>query len=222
MRYTVYCFLLLVFLKYNLCYPQNNFNLGVKGSTGITIPSSNTSFDIGSVTYSLRNNIFYSGGVLGQYMLHDLIGIESGILISYQTFRKRDVTKNFIKNYLGWNSLIGVNDYQIPIQMIYKINHPTNPFKHFKITAGASLDWLSTEYLKKSKSSLFVSNILVGLRIGNKKGKWGRIDYGLEYQFSMWGRYKFKITDELVTGNLNTKCSVLSFNLYYYFLNRDL
>ena len=82
--------------------------------------------------------------------------------------------KSSPKYYLGWNYTIGMNDYQVPIQFIYKINSKTNPYKHFKITAGASLDWLTTEYLKKQQNSLFQSNLLVGVRFANQKGKLGQ------------------------------------------------
>jgi hypothetical protein len=223
MRYSFLFFSLFVTLNCHLCYSQNTYSIGAKGGFGFTAPSVNATLITNSNSYNLRNNVFFSGGVLGQYLLGDLFGIETGILMTYQTYARKDLVSGSIKNFLGWNNSIGgIHDYQIPIQLIYKIKHPTNPYRHFKITAGASLDWLTTEFLKKPHSSLFISNLLLGIRMGNQRGKRGRIECGLEYEYTIGGKYNFNMKTEKGTDVLNAKYSVLSFNLYYFFLNRGL
>jgi hypothetical protein len=222
MRYLFFIFSFTLILSSQLSYSQNTYSLGAKGGFGFNAPSVNATLITNSNSYNLRNNVFFSGGVLGQYLLGDLFGIETGILMTYQTYARKDLVSGSIKNFLGWNNSVGIHDYQIPIQLIYKIKHPTNPYRHFKITAGASLDWLTTEYLKKPHNSLFISNLLLGIRMGNQKGKRGRIECGLEYQYTIGGRYNFNMKTDKGIDIFNAKYSVLSFNLYYFFLNRDI
>ena len=204
-----------------VCFSQNHFSIGVKGGMGLSISSAKPSFTTAGGKESIRTNAFYAGGLLGQYLLANKFGIESGILVSYQSFREKRIASSF-RNYLGRNSFIGINDYQVPIQLVYKINHRYNPAKYFKVLAGASLDWISPEYFEKTHTIIFTSNLLGGIRVGRQLGKYGRLECGLEYQYSAWGSYKLMIQEELNSGLLDTRCSVLSLNVYYYFLNKEL
>ncbi len=217
MRFLVCTLLFFQLFVCSFCFSQNQFNLGFKTGMGFTIPAGNPTFTIAAQEELLSTNAFYSGGVLAQYLLGGKFGIESGFVLNYQSFSSKGAITTF-KNYLGWYSSIGINAYQIPLQLVYKFNHRYNPSRYFKIMAGVSLDWITTEYLKKmdSDNSLFTSNLLAGLRIGNQFRKFGRLEFGLEYQYSAWGRYKIVIQDERSAGVLNAKYSVLALNLYYY------
>src|SRR5690606_33474077 len=151
----------------------------------------------------------------------DRLGIETGAVINYQQYSRKELRNSF-KSLLSIDSSIGIFNRQIPIQLFYKMNHPTNPYHHFKITSGISLDWLEAEFLNQKYNSMFVSSLLFGLRMGTEGKKSGRFEYGLQYQYSLGGFHEFTAEGNKTGESLSIKYSLVSFNFYYFFFNRDL
>ncbi|WP_018341941.1 hypothetical protein [Cytophaga aurantiaca] len=199
---------------------QSVFSIGIKGGIGASLPDPNSSLDINGQSYSLRTHAFYTGGMLGQYVLGNTIGIETGILNTYQSYSRKDLTDPSLLQSLGWDANIGVNSYQIPIQFMYMFRMNSKPNMRFKLTGGIAMDWHTQGFLKKQENPAMVSSILFGARIKNPRGKYGRIEYGLEYQYSLNGNYTFDLKTDQGTQTLHTRYSVLSFNLYYFFFNK--
>lgn len=200
---------------------QNSISLGAKGGLGTSIPTLSALKSINGITYELRGNASYSIGLLGQYILGDRLGIETGIASNYQQYSRKDL-KNSFKSLLSLDSSIGIINRQIPIQLFYKMNHPTNPYQHFKITSGISLDWLEAEYKHQKYNTMFISNFLIGLRMGTEGKRYGRVEYGLQYQYSLGGFHQFKTAGNITGESLSIKYSLISFNFYYFFFNKDL
>ncbi|MBO9699980.1 MAG: hypothetical protein J7604_07200 [Sporocytophaga sp.] len=200
---------------------QNSISAGPKVGLGYSIPTLAIRQSANGINYELRGNASYSLGFLGQYILGDRLGIESGTAISYQQFSRKDL-KNSFKSLMSIDSSIGVINYQIPIQLFYKFSHPTNPYKYFKITSGISLDMLEVEFLYQQYNHLILSKYLVEFRMGNEGKRYGRFEYGLQYQCSIGGYHNFPRSKQNASDSLNIKYSIISFNLYYFFLNKDI
>ncbi|WP_028979839.1 hypothetical protein [Sporocytophaga myxococcoides] len=218
--YTVFCLSLLSYLAESV-YAQNSISLGPKVGLGFSIPMQAVRQSINGMSYNLRGNASYSFGFMGQYILGDRLGIETGTVISYQQYSRMDL-KNSIKSLLSIDSSIGIINYQIPIQLFYKFNHPTNPYKHFKITSGMSLDMLEAEFLYQQYNHLILSKYLIEFRMGNEGKRFGRLEYGLQYQCSIGGEHNFPRSTKNSSDALSIKYSLISFNIYYFFLNKDL
>lgn len=219
-------------LLYHSGYTQHSISVGSQIGFGLNIPAGDASLRTQSDAYSLRSNGLYSGGVLVQYLLGDIFGIETGILRSRQTYSKKSMVNSSIKNFLGWNYSIEIEYFQVPIQIVLKVNHPTNPSVNFKFTAGPILELYHVGFVVRNvngkvnyqststSDDAFNTNLLLGIRIGNKKGRYGRIDYGIEYKYSLEGSSTHK--DREGSNYFTARFNMLSFNLYYYFLNRYL
>lgn len=197
------------------------YSIGVKGSFGVSVPNPHSTLTEHGQTYELRTQACYAAGMLFQYVLGDVVGIETGILNTYISYSKKGPTSSHLQQALGWDANTGVNSHQVPIQMMY-IYHPRmHPNMGIKLTAGIAMDWLISSVLKPEKDFLLVSSILAGVRIHSYTGRYGRMEYGLQYQCSLNGPYEFAIQTNPGTNTLRTKYSVLSINLYYFFFNRE-
>lgn len=219
MRYRMLLFLFII--QCYACNAQNTYSLGVRIGLGFDVPSSRAEYLLNGSSYRLRSNAFYAFGVLGQYLLNNRLGIESGLAVSYQTYGMNIPVTESIKNFLGWNYSEGITDYQIPVRFIYKADHPSNPFKYFIFAAGISADRLLSQYFQKERNSVITSNLLAGIRMVNKQGKLGRTELGIEYQYSLRGGFKYTRSTAAGPEIFKARQSLLSFNLYYFFLNRN-
>lgn len=222
MKYLFTLFYLLLFLfMSNPVFAQSSISLGAKAGMGISIPTLAAKHSINNINYELKGNAFYSAGFLGQYILGDRLGIETGTVISYQQYSRKDL-RNSLGSLFSIDSSIGIIDRQVPIQIFYNFNHPTNPYKNFKITSGLSIDWLEVAFLNQSYNNLFISKFLAEIRIGNEGKRFGRVEYGLQYQYSLGGFHQFTAAGNKTGESLSIKYSLISFNFYYFFFNRDL
>lgn len=198
-----------------------SISVGIKGGIGFSIPDPHATLDAGLQSHILRTHASYSGGLLGQYVLGDFIGIETGILNTYTSYSRKDLTGSYLLQSLGWDANIGINSYQIPIQLMYLFRIKQNPNMRIKLTAGIAMDWLTMGFLKHQENPPMVSSILLGARIKTRAGKYGRMEYGLEYQYSLQVTYMFTISSDAGLQTLNSRYSILSFNLYYFFFNKE-
>lgn len=200
---------------------RSTYSIGLKGGIGGSLPDPHSSIDLNGKAYALRTHAFYTGGILAQYVLGNTIGIETGILNTYISYSRKDLSGSYLLQSLGWDANIGINSYQIPIQLMYLFRTGINPNIRIKLTGGIAMDWHTQGFLKQQENPLMVSSILLGVRIKSRSGKYGRIEYGLEYQYSLNGKYTFDVKTDQGLNTLHTKYSVLSFNLYYFFFNRE-
>lgn len=202
---------------------QNSFSLGMKAGPGYMIPRVKTVLIQDGTQRTLRTFGGKSFGFLGQYIIGEKAGIETGILIQRKSFSKKNPLHHIRGVGIRWDPDVTLTAFQIPIQLLYKFDHPRNPFVHFKVTAGVSLDWLFA-YTSETMSPnpLFSSNnLLLGIRAGNARGKVGRIEFGIEYQYSLDKAYNFHLQQNNKLTTFKTKNQFLLFGFYYYFLNRD-
>lgn len=96
-----------------------------------------------------------------------------------------------------------------------------NPNIRIKLMAGVAMDWHSEDNLRKKEYPALITSLLIGARIQDRIGRYGRLEYGLDYQYFPHGEYTFDVHTEGGKNTLHTKYSVLTFNLYYFFLNKD-
>lgn len=220
MKYRLLLFFPL-FISFCFCHAQNTYSLGVRIGFGFDTPSPHAKYILNGNTYKLRSNAFYALGIMGQYLLNNRLGIESGLSVSYQTYGMNIPASESVKNFLGWNYSEGITDYQIPVRLVYKTDHPSNPFKYFIAAAGISVDRLLSQYFQKERNSVIASNLLAGIRMVNKQGKLGRTEIGIEYQYSLRGGFKYTRLTAAGPEIFKARQSLLSINLYYFFLNRN-
>jgi len=219
MRFSFILFLSIALLHSGYSIAQRTaYSIGAKGSFGVSVPDPHSTLDENGQSYALYTQAHYSAGMLFQYVLGDVAGIEAGILNTYISYTKKDAAGSHLQQALGWDANIGVYSHQVPIQMMY-IYHPrTHPNMRIKLTAGVAMDWLSSSVT--NKDFLMVSSVLAGARIHSYTGKYGRMEYGLQYQHSLNGEYEFAIQTDAGTSMLHTSYSVFSLNIYYFFFNR--
>lgn len=200
---------------------RSTFSLGVKGSMGFSVPDPHSRADIQGQTYSLHTNACYKAGMAVQYIIGDVIGIESAILHTTISFSQKNGSKASLQQYLGWDENITIDSYQIPFHLMYLIRLRTHPNMRIKLTGGIAMDWIRSSILHQKQDPLFVPSFLCGARIKSRTGKFGSVEYGLEYQHSLDGNYALTNQYYLGTATVYSKYSTLSFTLYYFFLNRE-
>lgn len=215
-----FCCTLFLYSSYSNAQ-RNTYSIGIKGGMGVSLPDPHSSVDVNGQSHSLRTHAFYTGGILAQYVLGNTIGIETGILNTYISYSRKDLTDPSLFQSLGWDANIGVNSYQVPIQFMYLFRTGINPNVRIKLTGGIAMDWHTQGFLKQQENPLLVSSMLLGALIKSRSGKYGRMEYGIEYQYSLNGKYTFDVKTDQGVSTLHTKYSVLSFNLYYFFFNRE-
>lgn len=203
------------------CAQMRAFSIGIKGSFGVSLPGPHSSIDINAQSYALRTHAYYGAGIVAQYVLGNVIGIETGIQNTYISFSRKDLSGSYLLQSLGWDANIGINSYQIPVQCMYFFRPGLYPNIRIAVTGGITLDWLTQGFLKPQENPLFIPGIRCGARIKTRAGKYGRMEYALEYQHSIHGPYTFGIQTGKNMAALHSRYSVLSFNLYYFFLNRE-
>ena len=188
---------------------QREFSVGVKGGLGIPICSETpTAYGQGQ-TYPLRAYLYVKGGMVVQYILGDVIGIETGILSTATSF------------YNSNSGGIDINSFQIPFQLMYLIKFRTHPNMRIKMTGGIAMDWLTVTSTSKVNKFLFVPSFLVGARIKTRTGRYGHMEYGFEYQYPINGIDKFELKSDPRLSTLHAKYSIITFNLHYFFFSKE-
>lgn len=217
--YTLF-FICLIFLYTNHSQAQRSaISIGVKGGIGISVPNPNSTTDFDGQSYSLYTNAYYKGGIAGQYILGDVLGIETALLTTYISYTRKDSDHPFLANGISWGNNIEVSSYQVPIQLMYILRLRNHPNMRIKLTGGVAMDWLKSVYSYGLKNNLFINSFLCGARIKTSTGKYGYMEYGLEYQYALNGMYDFDVHSHGIQ-TLHSKYSILSFNIYYFFFNK--
>jgi hypothetical protein len=203
-------------------YAQHLFSVGAKMGIGSTVTPINPILTVNADSYLMRTNGHLSTGAVIQYLIGNRIGMESGFQMNVYTFNLKNETGFSLKEYFCIAPRFQLLDYQIPVQVMYKIPLPRNLYKHIKLVSGTSIDWLTTQTATQLRHSFSLHNFIVSARIGKETLKHGRMEYGLEYQYSL-KRFKLESVDYNQPGEtLDGRLSMLCFNFYYFFLNRNI
>lgn len=225
-----FLFLSLLFFCFTyLSKAQNRYSLGLNWGQGFTVPSSHSNYSMGGLNRSLRANNYIETGVQGQYILGDKFGIEAALKFSYQTYLEKEGVPFSLNNYFYTDYSFQASDAHVPIQFLYKLNHPRNPFKHFTLIAGPVLHWMQVDYMQfhsiNQVKTEFLTSLVGSIRMGGEPRSYGRVEYGFEYQYSLGGDYQLHISNPSESNSdleFTSKISLLSFNFYYFFINQSL
>ena len=188
---------------------KSEFSVGVKGGLGIPICSETpTAYGQGQ-TYPLHAYLYVKGGMVVQYILGDVIGIETGILSTTASF------------YNSPSGSIDIYSFQIPFQLMYLIKFRTHPNMRIKMTGGIAMDWLTASSGYKINKFLFAPSFLVGARIKTSTGRYGHMEYGFEYQYPIHEIDTFELKSDPTVSSLHAKYSIITFNLHYFFFSKE-
>jgi hypothetical protein len=205
-----------------LCAAQGILSIGAKLGLGASVFPLHAMLDDNDSTWQVYSGTTLTTGILAQYLIGNRIGIESGLhLTHYSYYEKKDAS---IPRNRVWKSsaTTEVFNFQLPVALFYKFTFPSNPFKDIKLVGGTSIDWLSSDLLLQPSRALTLKNIYTSIRIGNERVSGRRLEYGLEFQYSL-DRYSLKGTTFNQPDNkLSSRLSVLTLNLYYFFYNKTI
>jgi hypothetical protein len=222
MKLPTFCMIwsLLSFHPTNL-YAQQQISIGAKVGVGPTASPINPLLTSKGNVYVMRTNGHFTTGVTAQYLIGNRMGMELGMNFNCYTFNIKSDPHYSLTHYFGINPAIQMFDYQIPVQLMYKIELPRNLYKHIKLVGGTSIDWLTTLVNSQLGHALSLKNIMIGARLGKETLKRGRMEYAIEYQYSL-RRFDLNGIDYNQLGDtLNARLSMLCFSYYYFFINRD-
>ena len=188
---------------------QSEFSVGVKGGLGLPICSETPTAYSQGQTYPLQAYLYVKGGMVMQYILGDVIGIETGILNTSASF------------YNSPGGSIDIYSFQIPFQLMYLIKFRTHPNMRIKLTGGIAMDWLTAISIYRKNNFLFAPSFLVGARIKTRPGRYGHMEYGFEYQYPIHGIDTFELKSDPRLSSLHTKYSIITFNIHYFFFSKE-
>lgn len=200
-------------------HAQTNFSIGALGGLGVTPFAVNATITSQKLTQDIKPYVGLEGGVVVQYIIGNLFGVESGLLLNYYSYIPKDkpLLYNHFKNH---GTVIEITDLQLPLQLVVNKNRRFKAGKYFKLVVGTSLDWLGTYGFAPTEKIMWMKNIKAGLRIGSENIKHGRIEYGFEYEYAL-ERFDLKVdTNASLRPVINSRLSMLSFNLYYFFIGK--
>lgn len=201
---------------------QGTLSIGAKFGLGASVFPLHAMLDDNDSTWNVYSGTTLTTGILAQYLIGNRIGIESGLhLTHYSYYEKNDAS--IPRNRL-WKSsaTTEVFNFQVPVVLFYKFAFPSNPFKDIKLAGGTSIDWLSSDLLLEPSHALTLKNIYASVRIGNERMSGRRLEYGLEFQYSM-DRYSLKGTNfNQLDQTLSSRLCVLTLNLYYFFFSKTI
>lgn len=186
---------------------QSEFSIGVKGGIGTTICSETPTAQGQGQTYPLYPDWYVKGGMVVQYILGDVVGIETGILSTATSFYNS-------------SGSVDINSYQIPFQLMYLIKFRTHPNMHIKLMGGIAMDWLQVTSTYKANNLLFVPSFLVGARLKTRTGRFGHMEYGFEYQYPINRTDTFELKSDPRVSSLHAKYSIITFNIHYFFFSK--
>jgi hypothetical protein len=195
------------------CTGQSLFSFGVKNALGVSPNKLNATLTSESNVAFVRPTIHYVKGLALQYVISNTIGIETGLHLTFYHYRQKG------EQFFSSNN-IEVNDVQVPLLLVFKKKHEYNAFREFKFLMGTSVDWIESSGLPEQKG--WLKNLIAGIRIGSSNSKNGRIEYGLEYQYSL---SRFSVPTDHYDKNfdyIDSRLNLLSINLVCYFLNKRL
>jgi hypothetical protein len=222
MKLPPFCLALgLLFLPLPNLYAQHLISIGAKVGVGPTASPINPLLNSNGNGYDMRTNGHFTTGVTAQYLIGNRIGMESGMNLNCYTFNLKSDPHYSLTHYFGINPTIQVFDYQIPVQLMYKIELPRNLYKHIKLVGGTSIDWLTTLVNSRLGHALSLKNIMIGARLGKETLKRGRMEYAVEYQYSLRRFNLNGVNYDQLDDTLNARLSMLCVSYYYFFINRD-
>lgn len=196
------------------CQSQNSFTFGFKGGSGATVIPVHTVFKHQGIAQDVQMNPqILTGGII-QYEIAGKAGIESGFQFLYHTYSFKD-SGGYFKNYFNEPSAIDMTSFQIPVLLNYNFHHRYNVSRYFKITAGTSLDWFSSNLFVAQGRFVSVKNLILGARAG-KILEHGKLEFAIEHQYSM-NRYSVNGTNyDQLNDRITTRTSFLNFSIMYF------
>ena len=199
-------------------YCQGELSFGIRSALGVTPFQNNSKLVSGNTLYNVRSQLTASRGVAIRYLVGRAFGLETGFQVtdySYGTYGNQ-ISTSKVNNFLGLDNNFKMFDMQVPLLLVLKQDHPTNPYKHFIFIAGTTVDWTSSDFLNNWQSTPWLKNIVFGVRVGSYNNSIGKFEYGFEYQYSQ--PFTFHSNDYSQEYKiLSTRINVLSFTLYYFF-----
>jgi hypothetical protein len=192
------------------CVAQSLFSFGVKNALGVSPNALHATHTLQGETITVKPALHYVKGVAMQYIIGNTFGIETGLQIVFYSYRKKG-EQFFFSNDM-W-----VEDIQVPLLLVLKRKHVYNASREYNFFAGTSVEWIEADGLIGRHG--WLKNLIAGVRIGSSNTRNGRLEYGLEYQYSL---SRFLISTDYYNkgGYLESRLNLLSFNLVCYFLNK--
>lgn len=193
------------------CVAQSLFSFGVKNAFGVSPNSLHATQTLQGQATTVKPSIHFVKGLALQYVIGNTFGIETGLQIVFYRYRQKG-EQFFV------SKAIEVEDIQVPLLLVIRKRHLYNAAREYKFFAGTSTDWIEADGLIGPYG--WFKNLIVGARMGSSNTRNGRIEYGLEYQYSL---SRFSIySDYPKSGIVESRLNLLSFNVVCYFLNKGL
>lgn len=196
---------------------QGAFYAGVKVGLGGSLVPFHATVNLHDTISSVYAGTTLTPGIRGNYTISKRVGIETGVGFNHYSYYKKE-DSGFWTNRV-WKSAtdMEVIDLQVPISILYRYEIPSNPFRDITLTGGTSIDWFGYDYQTKTTPSMWFRNIYGTVRVGKErmKGKGGRLECGLEFQYSI-NRFSLGASKN---HQLDSRLSLLALNFYYFFIS---
>jgi hypothetical protein len=202
---------------------QNSFSFGAKIGYGTSALPMNAVLHINGTAFPAKSGATLSTGIIGRYMISDLIGIETGAYANHYSFYK---TENFRNRERYWKTAadLEVLNYQLPILLNCKLKLPQRPFSYFMFSAGTTIDWFFPDLLTGHTSAFrprAFQNLFASIKSGREKLR-GKMELGIDLQYS-FRHFDFTNRNYGFTGTLvHSKLNMVSLNLAYFFMTRQI
>lgn len=204
-------------------FTQNSFSMGAKIGYGTSALPMRAVLYSNGTAFPAKSGATLSTGIVGRYLISDLIGIETGAWANHYSFYKAE---NFRTREVYWKTAadLEVLNYQLPILLNYKLKLPQRPFNYLMLSAGTTLDWFFPDVLSGPTSAFrprAFRNLFASIKSGREKMK-GKIELSIDLQYSVkhfnFTNRNYAPTETIVYSKLN----MVSLNLAYFFLTRQI
>jgi hypothetical protein len=196
---------------------QSNFSFGPAFSAGYPTVSGRAYLitpEMKSSPERLRDQLVVANSLTLRYIIGNRFGVESGLqVINYNYIFQSE--SNTPQKFIGTGATMHLHDFQVPLLFVVQLNHPTNPYRNFKLVGGTSYDFMTTDLLAKWKAMPWLRTVIVGVRLGTNKIKKVTCEYGIEYQYGQ--RFTLDAVDYKFEGDrVSAQQNFLSFKLLFF------
>lgn len=199
---------------------------GVHGGVNFMAPGSRIEVTQADSFISLRSNIKYTLGVMGQYPLARGVSLESGLIWSKQffsAFSRRFGEYGAIPQYFGLSDWYQ-NSLEVPVRI--KIEEaPVNIYRRrAQLVLGGGWQRVYSGIIentdgghRRRSENYHILHLTFGIRLTDAWKSWGKLEYGAHYDYSTLEQTRGLVTDaDDLPDNLRQPINHFRIGLYYF------
>ena len=220
----------LAICKLSIGQQNRHLTYALHGGFNFMAPGSRLEYTGGERIIRLRSNAKYSMGLLGNYPLKDGLVLESGVVWAKQFF---SANSRKVGQYGAIPQFFGLSQwYQHGLEFPLRVKleeAPVNVYrKRVQLVAGGGWQRIYSGIIddrngthRRAGKAYNILHITIGIRMINAWARWGKLEYGVQYDYSTLEQTQGFTTDlEDLPNNTWQPINHFRIGVYYFMPNK--